>query len=164
MKHRAFTLIEILIVVVILGILAAMIIPQFTNATKDAIGNSMAVNAKLIRTQIEYHAVKGDVDLSDEGFPENLDAAWFSPGGLPRHGYSNKRIQVILAPWWLSNRIYPLFKTYDVNEPSPDTAWYNPTNGAFALRVPNDLGDDESTLAAFNQANGLALLDLDQAW
>ena len=72
LKHqRAFTLIEILVVVVILGILAAVIIPQFTNATKDAIGNSMAVNAKLIRTQIEYHAQKGDVDLSDDGFPEN---------------------------------------------------------------------------------------------
>ncbi len=71
---------------------------------------------------------------------------------------------MILAPWWLSNRIYPFFKTYDVNEPSPDTAWYNPTNGAFALRVPDNLGDDEATLTAFNQANGLALLDLDQAW
>ena len=108
--------------------------------------------------------MKGDVDLSDDGFPENLDPAWFNPGGLPRHGYSKKRIQVILAPWWLSNRIYPFIKTYDASSSDPDTAWYNPTNGAFALRVPNDLGDDETTLAAFNQANGLALLDLGQAW
>ena len=34
--RRGFTLIEILIVVVILGILAAVVVPQFTNAADDA--------------------------------------------------------------------------------------------------------------------------------
>ena len=34
--RKAFTLIEILIVVVILGILAAVVIPQFTNAADEA--------------------------------------------------------------------------------------------------------------------------------
>ncbi len=163
MKHqRAFTLIEILIVVVILGVLAAMVIPQFTDATEDAIGNSMAANVKMIRTQIQWHAAKGDVPLSDDGFPEDIDGAWFA-AGLPRHGYSKRPIQVILAPAFLSDRIYPLFKTYNVNLANPNTAWYNPTNGAFAMRVPNNLGDDETTLAAFNQANALDLTDLNQA-
>ena len=70
---------------------------------------------------------------------------------------------MILAPAFLSDRIYPLFKTYNVNLANPNTAWYNPTNGAFAMRVPNNLGDDETTLAAFNQANALDLTDLNQA-
>jgi prepilin-type N-terminal cleavage/methylation domain-containing protein len=34
--ERAFTLVEILIVVVILGILAAIVVPQFANASQDA--------------------------------------------------------------------------------------------------------------------------------
>lgn len=34
--RRAFTLVEILIVVVILGILAAIIVPQFANATQES--------------------------------------------------------------------------------------------------------------------------------
>ena len=71
---------------------------------------------------------------------------------------------MVVAPWFLSNRIYPLFKTYNVNAPNPSTAWYNPTNGAFAMRVPNNLGDAAATLAAFNQANAVDLTDLNQAW
>ena len=35
-RRSAFTLIEVLIVVVIMAILAATIIPQFTDSTKDA--------------------------------------------------------------------------------------------------------------------------------
>ena len=38
---RAFTLVEILIVVVILGILAAIVIPQFTNASQEATAASI---------------------------------------------------------------------------------------------------------------------------
>ena len=35
-KRNGFTLVEILIVVVILGILAAIVIPQFSNASEEA--------------------------------------------------------------------------------------------------------------------------------
>lgn len=36
MKQKGFTLVEILIVVVILGILAAIVVPQYASATDDA--------------------------------------------------------------------------------------------------------------------------------
>lgn len=36
MKSKGFTLVEILIVVVILGILAALVVPQYASATDDA--------------------------------------------------------------------------------------------------------------------------------
>ena len=41
-KAKGFTLVEILIVVVILGILAAIVIPQFTNASESAKASSLA--------------------------------------------------------------------------------------------------------------------------
>ena len=40
-RAKGFTLVEILIVVVILGILAAIVVPQFTNATQDAQGGNL---------------------------------------------------------------------------------------------------------------------------
>ena len=50
---RGFTLVEILIVVIILGILAAIVIPQFTNASTEARQNSTASLLQTLRSQIE---------------------------------------------------------------------------------------------------------------
>ena len=49
---KGFTLIEILIVVIILGILAAIVIPQFTNASKDAKNSALVTMVQSLRSQI----------------------------------------------------------------------------------------------------------------
>jgi general secretion pathway protein G len=55
---RGFTLVEILIVVVILGILAAIVIPQFTQASTEAKTNSLASDLQTLRSQIELYKVQ----------------------------------------------------------------------------------------------------------
>lgn len=56
--RRGFTLIEILIVVVILGILAAIVIPQFTNASQEATESAIRSELQSIRGQIELYRVR----------------------------------------------------------------------------------------------------------
>lgn len=51
--RKGFTLVEILIVVIILGILAAIVIPQFTDASETAKTNSLSSQVQTIRSQIE---------------------------------------------------------------------------------------------------------------
>lgn len=55
---RGFTLIEILIVVVILGILAAIVIPQFTNASEEAAESSAQSQLQTVRSQIELWRIQ----------------------------------------------------------------------------------------------------------
>jgi len=57
-KRRGFTLIEILIVVVILGILAAIVVPQFTNASQEATSSSIRSQLQTLRGQIELYRVR----------------------------------------------------------------------------------------------------------
>ena len=60
-----FTLVEILIVVIILGILAAIVIPQFTNASQDARKSSLSSQLQTVRSQIELYKLQHQDKLPD---------------------------------------------------------------------------------------------------
>jgi general secretion pathway protein G len=57
-KNTGFTLVEILIVVIILGILAAIVIPQFTEASNDARVSALVSDLQTVRSQIELYKVQ----------------------------------------------------------------------------------------------------------
>ena len=64
MKAKSgFTLVEILIVVVILGILAAIVIPQFTEAGTEAKTSSLCTDLQTIRSQIELYKIQHNDNL-----------------------------------------------------------------------------------------------------
>ena len=52
-RVAGFTLVEILIVVVILGILASIVLPQFSNASQEARENTMKDDLRYLRIQIQ---------------------------------------------------------------------------------------------------------------
>jgi general secretion pathway protein G len=54
-RKAGFTLVEILIVVIILGILAAIVIPQFTEASSEARESSLATDLQEVRGQLQLY-------------------------------------------------------------------------------------------------------------
>ena len=59
-RRSAFTLIEVLIVVIIMAVLAATVIPQFANSTADAKLGALKFNLSTLRKQIETYKAHHD--------------------------------------------------------------------------------------------------------
>ena len=68
---RAFTLIEILIVVVILGILAAIVIPQFSVASTQANNANLRSQLQTLRGQMELYKVQ-----HSDTYPDLVTDGW----------------------------------------------------------------------------------------
>jgi general secretion pathway protein G len=99
-KARGFTLVEILIVVIILGILAAIVIPQFTNASEDARRNSLTSQLQTIRSQVELYKLQhreswpttdGTADAASSG-PAARPTASASPSSSAKSGQPKNRV------------------------------------------------------------------------
>jgi type II secretion system protein G len=73
-KRTAFTLIEVLIVVVIMAVLAATVIPQFASSTEDAKNSSLKFNMHTLRSQIELYKIHHGVypNLTNNSLPQLL--------------------------------------------------------------------------------------------
>jgi general secretion pathway protein G len=63
--RSGFTLIEILIVVIILGILAAIVIPQFSSASNDARKSNVQSTVQTLRTQVTLYKLEHQDKLPD---------------------------------------------------------------------------------------------------
>jgi prepilin-type N-terminal cleavage/methylation domain-containing protein len=64
-NRRAFTLVELLLVVLILGALAAIAVPRLIATAKEAKINACNTNVDVINSQIETYLVKTGTDASD---------------------------------------------------------------------------------------------------
>ncbi len=116
---RAFTLIEILIVVVILGILAAIVVPQFTDAASGAQATSMRSQLSTIRGQIEVWRLRNNQEVpgGTSGTPLDLWDTLVSDGHLVRAP------NVVSGFTWVWNPLIPELKMdFDaaVNPAIPD--------------------------------------------
>lgn len=121
---RGFTLVEILIVVVILGILAAIVIPQFTQASTEAKQNSLCSDLQTLRSQIELYKVQhNDTPPTLLGFPTQMVYCTDISGNV-KGGTS--------APSKVRDTVAPLVFVY----------------GPYLERIPDNPFNNSATLAA----------------
>jgi len=74
-RNKGFTLVEILIVVIILGILAAIVIPQFSSASQDARESALTSDLQTLRSQLELYNIQ-HLDHYPDVKSEDGGATW----------------------------------------------------------------------------------------
>ena len=85
--RKGFTLVEILIVVIILGILAAIVIPQFTSASQEARESSASSLLQTIRSQLELYKLQhGDKWPTTSGGAVAAEFDWTALTGVTPYG------------------------------------------------------------------------------
>jgi len=110
-RRRAFTLIEVLIVVIIMAILAATIIPQFSDSTKDDKSSAVKFNLHTLRSQIELYRTQHNGTLPSATLAElrvSTDAAGATGAGasfpygpylrdIPVNPYTNQNTLTVIT-------------------------------------------------------------------
>jgi general secretion pathway protein G len=95
-SRRGFTLIELLLVLVILGVLAAIVVPKFTKRTEDAKKTAAASQIANVATAIRLFEVDvGRYPTSDEG----LRALFEQPGNAKDWKGPYMEQKVTNDPW-----------------------------------------------------------------
>ena len=74
-RNRAFTLVEIMIVVLIIGILMAIAVPNFVKARESSRSKSCIANLKQIDSAKEQWAMDAQKDAGDAAAMTNLVGA-----------------------------------------------------------------------------------------
>lgn len=149
-RHKAFTLVEVLIVVIILGILAAVIVPQFTSAADEGRANASALTVRGIMRKLSEQKAR------NASFPASITADMFEGEQLPINPYDPDATTVFDVV--TNAQKHPANKLVGG---SRAPFWYNSTNGIVRARVAEG-ADDAETLATYNAANSCNITALDQ--
>ena len=81
-KNKGITLIELLIVVIILGALAAIAIPRISTSAHNARKNACYTNIDILNSQLEMYCADNDGEYPADLADLTADANYF-PDGAP---------------------------------------------------------------------------------
>ena len=85
-SKKAFTLVELLVVVLILGALAAIAVPRISQSADTAKTNACKTNVDLINSQIELYYANNDADWPD-ALTDVTGSPTYFPDGAPECPY-----------------------------------------------------------------------------
>ena len=141
LNNRAFTLVELIIVIIILGILAALAIPQFSTSTEDARTSTQKANLAIIRNAINLYFHEHNSEY---------------PGAVNVDG-TGTATAATDNPVAFQSQILQYTKKDGEASADKDAAFkYGPYLGAIPLNVVNDL----ATVEVIDTASPLADTDV----
>ncbi len=140
MTPRGFTLVEILIVVVILGILAAIITPQFAGATADAKQSAFISSLKTYASNAEYFMISTGNPIGDT-----------STGQLPTNGFEDFIDQIA---WVLPTPIGGSWDTENDRIGVHFNGAGDTRDAAFMAEIDAILDDGDLSTGSFQQVGG----------
>jgi len=153
---KGFTLVEILIVVIILGILAAIVIPQFTQASTEAKVSSLRTNLQTIRSQLLLYKMQHDGEAYPTDFVDQMTKYTNAAG--THADAPDPDTGIILGPYLQSIPVNPVTNKNTVVEVTGAATaftetegggwWFNSTTGVFKA--------DVTTSAIHQTADGTA--------
>ena len=138
-KHKGFTLIELVVVVMILGILAAVAAPKLLNTSATATDNGVKQTLNVVRDAIERYA-------ADNGaLPANpaSDLGDYLRGPFPS-------CPVVSGSGIDSAAVATTADTVVVPDPSPTAGWkYSTTSGEFIINSSDNSASGQGPYSAF---------------
>jgi general secretion pathway protein G len=146
-NSRGFTLVEILIVVIILGILAAIVIPQFTNASSNARNSSVQSTLQSIRSQIELYKIQHNdtpptlADTTGWAYLTSYSNTTGSIGTTQNTTYA-------FGPYLQQTPSNPLLNLTGISGTATDTTngwYYTVSGGVYTIEPRNTTGASIST-------------------
>ena len=136
---RGFTLVEILIVVVILGILASIVLPQFSSASETARSNSTAKLLHTLRSQLQIYYAHHNNSFPIMGdMWDNMTGTTDMDGTINPDGEFGPYLRLPpVNPYTSSSTVVPIGEGTDTD------GWeYDEANGAIYA-----VGFDEDTMS-----------------
>ena len=140
--RHAFTLIDLMIVITILGVLAAIVLPMFQTHKAEAATAALQTTLRNVKEEIVLYRA------TNNAIPPNIDPDWFAKDVLPEH--PENTIGVAALELATGPAAHPTDKVLKAGVSG--AFWYNQGNAAFRARV-SDQGAESETLTYYNFIN-----------